>query len=161
MQYAHTNRGIYLARITFGVTILLLVFLLIGCSKSDKKTQKSRLEEPILKAATAEVSSMLSLIRTCQMAYQVENGVYRECMPSPPGGGTDAVLDAWVDAGGFGDIGFAPEGGVRYQYAVTVSSDGRSYRVTATGDLDKNGVKVIYTATNSSPVPKKEPANEY
>ncbi len=69
--------------------------------------------------------------------------------------------DAWVDAGGFESIGFRPGGFVRYQYACTVSGDGRSFRITATGDLDGNGVRAIHTVTSNNPMPKKEPANEY
>ena len=148
-------------RLLFHAILCLLLVLLAGCSKSDKEAQKSSMRTPLLKAATAEVSSMLLQIRTCQTAYKVGKGVYRECYPSPPGGGTDDVPDAWVDAGGFEDIGFRPGGSVRHQYAVTVSDDGRSFRITATGDLDKNGIKAIYTVTSSNPRPTKEPANEY
>lgn len=115
----------------------------------------------MLKAAKVEVANMLMGIRTSQMAYKIEHGVYRECYPSPPGGGTDAVSDAWIDAGGFEDIGFSPGGTVRYQYSVTVSDDGKSYEAIAVGDLDRNGVRVRHTVTNSSRKPKKEPANEY
>ena len=104
---------------------------------------------------------MLMGIRTLQTAYKIENGSYLNCWPSPPNGGTDAIPDVWVDAGGFGDIGFVADGRVRYQYAVTVSPDGRSYEITATGDLDKNGAAVTYTVTSSNPRQKKVPANEY
>ena len=148
-------------KLSFYVVICLVAVLLAGCSKAEKKASKSQIELAVLKAASAEVSSMLMGIRTLQMAYKVENNMYMECWPSPPGGGTDDIPDVWVDAGGFGDIGFRPEGRVRHQYAVIVSPDGKSYEITATGDLDKNGVKVVYTVTSSSPRQKREPANEY
>ena len=148
-------------RLSFCVVICFVAVLLGGCSKSDKEAPKSQLKLPMLKAASAEVSSLLPTIRTLQTVYKVENGVYMECRPSPPDGGTDAIPDAWVDAGGFEDIGFRPSGSVRYQYEVTVSADGNSCEIVAKGDLDKNGVKATYTITGSNPRQKKEPANEY
>ena len=148
-------------KLLFYVVICLVVVPLAGCSKPGKKVSKSQIELAVLKAASAEVSSMLMGIRILQTAYKIENGVYMECWPSPPNGGTDAVSDVWVDAGGFEDIGFRAENLVRYQYAVTVSPDGRSCEITATGDLDKNGVVVVYTVTSSNPRQRREPANEY
>ena len=141
--------------------VICLVVLLAGCPETAKNPSRSQLKRAVLKATSAEVSSMLMGIRTLQTAYKIENGVYMECWPSPPGGGTDAVPDVWVDAGGFEDIGFRPTGSVRYQYAVTVSADGESYEITATGDLDKNGVKAVHTVTSSNPRQRKEPAGEY
>lgn len=159
--------AIVMRRLLFSVIFCLLLILLAGCSKSDKEaksdktTRKFPLRSAVLKAAATEISSTFRTIRTYQTTYKIENGVYRECYPSPPNGGTDAVADVWVDAGGFEDIGFRPEGSVRYQYAVAVSDDGKSYIITATGDLDGNGVRVVHTATNSNRKPTKEPANEY
>lgn len=147
----------------FCVTICLMIALFVTCSKTEKKKeeQKSEIEVALLEAAAIEASSMLRLIRNCQTVYQAENDVYLECAPSPPDGGTDAVSDKWVDAGGFEEINFRPEGRVLYQYAVTVSEDGKKYTAMAMGDVDENGVKVKYTATNSSPAPKRKPAKEY
>ena len=148
-------------KLSFYVSICLVAVLLAGCSKPEKKASKSQIELTVLKAASAEASSMLMGIRTLQTAYKIETGVYKDCWPSPPDGGTDYFPDAWVDAGGFGDIGFRAENRVRYQYAVIVSPDGESCEITATGDLDQNGVKVVYTVTSSNPRQRKEPANEY
>ena len=151
-------------KLLFCIIVCLAVFQLVGCSKPEKKAQKSQklgIETAILKAASVEVSTMFSLIRTNQMAYKAETGEYMECLPSPPDGGTDAVPDVWVDAGGFEEIGFRPEGRIRYQYAVTVSADGRTYEIIATGDLDENGVKAKHTVTSANLMPKKEPVNEY
>lgn len=66
-----------------------------------------------------------------------------------------------MDAGGFEAINFSPGGTVRHQYAVTVSDDGRSYTITATGDLNENGVKAVHTLTSGNTKPRKVPANEY
>lgn len=80
-------------KLLFSVILYLLVVSLAGCSKSDKKVKKLPMQTAILKAATVEVSAMLLSIRTCQAAYMAENGVYLECYPSPPDGGTDAAPD--------------------------------------------------------------------
>jgi len=143
------------------IAISLAAVMLVSCSKSDKKERKFHIETTILQAATAELSSMLRFIRMSQTTYKVETGKYMECMPSPPDGGTDAAPDVWVDAGGFGDMGFRPDGLVRYQYAVTVSEDGKSYKITATGDLDANGTKVVHTTTDNNPMVTREPPDEY
>jgi len=143
------------------VILCLLVVLLADCSKPDEEAKKLPMQTAILKAATAEVSAMLLGIRTCQTAYMAENGVYLKCYPSPPDGGTDAVADEWADSGGFGAIGFNPGSAVRHQYAVTVSDDGNSYTITATGDLDENGIAAVHTVTSGNTKPRKAPANEY
>ncbi len=113
------------------------------------------------KAMATEATTNLAVIRTCQKAYKAANGMYLECAPSPPGGGTDASPDAWSDAGGFGDINFAPSGIVRFQYAVEVNDGGKSFTATATGDLDENGVNVTYTVSNAQSAAIKSPADEY
>ena len=119
------------------------------------------METAIIMAARSEASSMLFRIRSRQLVYKARNGVYLECLPSPPDGGTDAIPDVWVDAGGFEEIRFRPGGTVSHQYAVTVSKDGQSCKLTAVSDLDKNGVKAIYTMTDSDTKPVKTPADEY
>ena len=44
----------------------------------------------------------------------------------------------------FDEIGFKPSGNVVYQYAVTVSADGKSFIATATGDVNEDGIKTTY-----------------
>ena len=148
-------------RLLFPVILYLLVVLLIGCSKSDKKAKKPQMDTVILMAARVEAAAMLTRIRNRQLIYKAKNGVYLECLPSPPDGGTDAIPDVWVDAGGFEEIRFRPGGTVSHQYAVTVSEDGQSCKMTAISDLDKNGIKAVYTITDSNPEPTKVPEDEY
>ena len=148
-------------KLLFSVILCLLIVLLAGCSKPDKKTKKPPMQTAVLKAASMEVAAMLSNIRTCQVAYMAEKGAYLECYPSPPDGGTDAAPDVWVDAGGFEIINFSPDGAVRHQYSVTVSEDGKSYTITATGDLDENGIKAVHTLISGNTKPSKMPSNEY
>ena len=49
----------------------------------------------------------------------------------------------------------------RFQYAVEVSDGGKFFTATATGDLDENGVNVMYTVSNAQPAAIKSPADEY
>ncbi len=99
---------------------------------------------------TSEASGNLSAIRTAQESYHAENGVYVECKPSPPDGGISSTPARWIDAGGFTETGFEPDGDVRYQYEVTVSNDGQSFTATAKGDLDDDGEQAIYTVSKES-----------
>jgi len=111
---------------------------------------------PPKKSGQAEVFRNLDAIRTCQERYFSEHGVYLECKVSPPHGGTDVEPDQWMDEGGFSEIDFEPSGKVLFQYAVEVSDDGQSFIATATGDLDEDGEKVIWTLdSRADTYPKK------
>jgi prepilin-type N-terminal cleavage/methylation domain-containing protein len=109
------------------------------------------------KAKTAEATNNLGAIRAAEETYRAENDTYLACTASPAGGGTDAVADAWADAGGFTAIGFVPDGDVRYQYAVAVPT-ATTYTATATGDLDADGTQAVYTVTESQPKATLAPA---
>lgn len=148
-------------RLLFPVILYLLVVLLTGCSKSDKEAKRPQMETSIIMAARSEASAMLLRIMKRQNIYKAKNGVYLKCLPSPPDGGTDAIPDVWVDAGGFEEILFRAGGTVSHQYSVTVSEDGQSCTITAVSDLDKNGVKAVYTITNSNFETVKTPEDEY
>ncbi len=118
-------------------------------STTEKPTPLSNQE---IKAIMTEALDNLSAIRTCQVAYKMEKGMYLECKPCPPNSGNDATPDLWTTpAPGFDETGFEPSGNVRYQYAVTVSADSKSFIATATGDVDENGIKVTYKLDTSSP----------
>jgi hypothetical protein len=108
-----------------------------------------------------EASSNLAAIRTRQEKYFSRHGVYLECKPSPPDGGTDSTKDEWMDAGGFAEIGFEPDGPVRYQYTVTVSDDGKSFVATAAGDVDEDGEQAVFSIdTKAASYPKVEKSGD-
>jgi len=86
--------------------------------------------------------------------------LYIACKPSPADGGTDAIADPWVDAGGFTEIGFDPAQPVLYRYEVALDRS-MGYVATATGDLDGNGVEVKFTITKDSSVPAKSVMEEH
>ena len=97
----------------------------------------------IAKTKISEPMKNLAAICKAQEAYKAKNNTYHLCKESPANGGTDDKPDPWVDEGtpgvdAFADIGFKPEGPVRYRYSVTKAAE-NSFTVTATGDLDEDG----------------------
>jgi type IV pilus assembly protein PilA len=74
-----------------------------------------------LRSRAAEGKSNLAAIRTAEEGYAAEFGTYIQGTASPvvldPGNLSGDKL-GWLDNGGFGTIGWAPEGEVYYSYAV-------------------------------------------
>jgi len=126
-----------------------------------------------MRAKTAEATQNLAAIRTCEESYRSENDLYFACAQAPAGGGTDSTPDVWpVPAAGFDDIGFAPDGLVRYAYTVTIVAPPTSaFTATAFSDLDENNTPCTYTLSNDSvgepaaaaqyPKPTRTPPGEY
>lgn len=109
-----------------------------------------------------EAKDNLALIRDALEAYKEANRKYISCMASPAEGGTGAVAVSWVDAGGFTDIGFMPStDSVRYKYEVVADRAGKTYKAMATGDLNENGIPVVFTITNANPEPVKSPEEDF
>ena len=102
------------------------------------------------KAKTAEATNNLGAIRAAEETYRAENDEYWPCAASPAAGGNDATPDPWVDAGGFTDIGFVPDGDVRYQYEV-LNVTATTYVAEARSDLDANGTQAVYQVTENQP----------
>lgn len=97
----------------------------------------------------------LAAICEAQEAYKAKHQTYYECKESPANGGTDNILDPWVDEGtpgkdAFADIGFVPEGPVRYKYAVTNATE-RSFVAIAIGDLDGDGEPSSLVVSRDNP----------
>jgi prepilin-type N-terminal cleavage/methylation domain-containing protein len=108
-----------------------------------------------MKAKTAEATSNLAAIRTAEESYKAENDVYLVCAGTPgawaAGAGASTPI-AWGGGGiaSFTNIGFSPDGNVRYQYAVaagSVNPIATAFSASATGDLDEDGVgnEAVYT----------------
>jgi len=129
----------------FTLIYLLIVVTIIGILFAISTNIYLRFR---FKANVAEAIKSLATIRGLEEVYRAEHDTYIACDPSPPAGGTDAKPDAWIDAGGFDLLGFAPDGPVRYQYAVYGATQ-KTYTATATGDMDENGTPVIYSVTES------------
>jgi len=146
VRLTHKYSGFILVELTIGIVIVNVIGIANVVIPSYHRFQ--------LKVKTSEATNNLGAIRAAQETYRAENGTYLACTPSPSNGGTDATPDPWVDAGGeFTEIGFVPDGDVRYQYQVIAGPRGitTSYIITATGDLDDDDIDSVYTVTESQP----------
>lgn len=99
-----------------------------------------------MKSKTSEATANLGAIRTCEESYKAENDTYFDQGPAPAAGGLDSQTHVWTvaDLATFEDIGFAPDGPTRYQYAVT-GSGLTVFVATATGNLDDDAAQCVYT----------------
>ena len=101
------------------------------------------------KSKIAEAKGIIGGIKKAQIAYYEEFGTYVACASSPGANGTAGTARRpWVDNGGFATIGFAPTGGVRYNYSVAVSADGQEMAIDAEGDLDGDSIASYYTLSS-------------
>jgi len=109
-----------------------------------------------MKSKVSEANGNLAAIRTCEESYRAEDDVYMVCTPNPLGAPNSSPRKWDVPAAGFDDIGFEPDGDVRYRYEVTVP-DPNVFEATATGDLDDDDVDAVWTITKgTSPYPRPE-----
>ncbi len=129
----------------------------------------TKLQHFYLTSKMSEATRNLATVRTAQLAYKAENDVFMECGPSPPDpAGTDGRTYTWVETpngsgeNGFKEIGFEPDGVVRYQYEVSVAKD--QFMATAIADLDDDGVPCTFTLDNKAlgySKPVRDPAGEF
>lgn len=110
-----------------------------------------------LKSKTSEATGNLAAIRTCQEAYRAEDDVYLPCAENPGLAGLIAKPRPWVAPAdppvatyGYDEIGFEPDGDVRYSYLVTVPSS-NVFVAVATGDLDGDTDDATFTLTKGDP----------
>ena len=97
-----------------------------------------------LKAKAGEAKSNLAAIRTAEESYQAEHGDYVAQASQVPASAPTPQKLAWraSAAGGFGEIGWAPEGPVYYRYAVQATSvGGAQFTAEAIADIDGNGAR--------------------
>ncbi len=122
-----------------------------------------------IKAKTSEATGNLNAIRTCEEAYRAENDVYIiAIVATPSNGGTDATPDSWTGGtadsiADFTQMGFAPDGDVRYQYEVQIGTTTLTqpltlatnecigaFEVTATGDIDEDTTAGTFVVDNGA-----------
>ena len=119
-----------------------------------------------IRARESEARMNLAAIRTCESAYKAEEDAFIAGVANPAAwvagpGATKAI--AW-DAGvaGWDDIGFLPDGDVRYQYTVAATTNiNIDYTATAVGDVDGDSTSVTFTVTEAQAKPAKAPADAY
>lgn len=97
-----------------------------------------------LRSRVSEAKTNLSAIRVAELAHFASTGSFREALPSPV---ADAAVgpfkQPWVDNGGFGEIGWEPEGDPFFNYEVVTGPGGcnicSSFTAEAASDLDGDG----------------------
>ena len=102
-----------------------------------------------MRAKAGEGKVNLAAIRTAQEGYFAEFSTYVVGTLSPVAvGALDVAKNAWTDNGGFGTMGFSPEGDVYYAYSVEVGPGGGPPfdRFTAQGmsDIDDDGTENVW-----------------
>jgi type IV pilus assembly protein PilA len=120
----------------FTLIELMIVVAIIGILSATAVTLFVRFQ---LRSRTAEAKTNLSAIRVAEEAYYAERGIYLPA-PAAPGVPT-ASRQPWPAAPpGFDTVGYAPEGGVYFAYAVTLGGpNNTAYSAGAQGDLDGGG----------------------
>jgi type IV pilus assembly protein PilA len=97
-----------------------------------------------MKAKAGEAKTNLAAIRTAEESYQAEHGEYVAQATQVPASAPSAHKLVWPAsaAGGFAEIGWAPEGPVYYRYAVQAASvGGAQFTAEAVADIDGNGLR--------------------
>jgi prepilin-type N-terminal cleavage/methylation domain-containing protein len=101
----------------------------------------------ILKAKAAEARTVVEAIADAEQRHYRDSGKYLACESSPTlPPGSPASFDA--SRPGWKELGFQIDGPVRYRYEVVLV--GTSFKVTAAGDLDGDGVRSTYTLDGSN-----------
>jgi len=115
-----------------------------------------------MKAKTSEAKSNLGAIRSCEEAYHAEHETYITVAKSPEDkeGFPGRTPTDWPKTSAFDTIGFRPTGQVYYQYEVS-AADATTFTAKATGDLDEQGPKAVYTITESNNITGPDPANAF
>jgi len=147
----HRRVGIRCPDKGFTLIELMIVIAIIGVLAAIAIPTYARFQ---YQSKTSEAKKIIDSIKKTQIAYHSEHEVFFACASSPGANGTAGPSQRpWVDNGGFGTIGFAPVGDVRYNYSVAVSADGQEMAIEAEGDLDGDTVASYYTLSSDGVVP--------
>jgi type IV pilus assembly protein PilA len=106
-----------------------------------------------LKAKTSEGKVNLAAIRTAEEAYFSEFGSYVPAAVTPTtNGGTTKQAFTEAAGGGFGIIGWAPEGQVFFNYEVAINTTTpNAYIASAGADIDGNGTDQAWGYVHPAP----------
>jgi type IV pilus assembly protein PilA len=102
-----------------------------------------------LRTRATETLTHLKGIATTEIAYYAEHGTYVSVPTPVPGSLPGTQRQPWPSGTNFDLIGWAPDGGVVFQYAVRADDPngaGSNTRFTAetTSDLDLDGVQAYF-----------------
>jgi type IV pilus assembly protein PilA len=89
-----------------------------------------------LRSKTGEAKTNIAAIRTAEEGYFAEFNVYVAATAAGFDGGMGANKRLWPNPVSFDQLGWSPEGEVFFDYAVV--TNGSSYTIDASGDLDGN-----------------------
>ncbi len=106
-----------------------------------------------LRARSSEALVNLSAIATNQEIYFAEHGVFLEVASPVPASAPGSSRSVWTFGSNFDTLGWAPEGGVQFQYQVVAdNSQAGSVRFTAEarGDVDGDGQPSFWGFIKSS-----------
>ena len=129
-----TNKG-------FSLVELMIVVAIIGILAAIAIPNFITMQ---LKAKRGELPGNVDGIKTAELAYDASFDGFLAATASPSTAPTKATA-AWADAGGFGSIGWAPDGRVRGQYSVANITNS-NFDVLGTSDVDGDGTRAGYTA---------------
>ena len=134
MRMLHTRKG------GFTLIELMIVVAIIGILAAIAIPNFLQFQ---LRSKTGEAKTNLAAIRTSEEGYFAEFNNYIGSVAVPGGGGTQNKRP-WPTGSNFDQLGWAPEGQVFFDYAISAASGVASYQLGATGDLDGNGTTSDY-----------------
>jgi type IV pilus assembly protein PilA len=106
-----------------------------------------------LKAKRSEVPGNIDGVKTAEQAFDAAYDGFIDCAVQPRSDGAlDKSLANWTTDPNWTSLGWKPDGMVRGNYNVTVSSTTTSsndFTVTGKADVDNDGSIAQFTATNS------------
>jgi type IV pilus assembly protein PilA len=136
MRKLHTRKG------GFTLIELMIVVAIIGILAAIAIPNFLMFQ---LRSKTGEAKTNLAAIRTAEEGYFAEFGTYVDSAGTF-GGNNTPQKQVWptTASGGFMQLGWAPEGDVFFQYAVTSNAappatPGTNYTADAQADLDGDG----------------------
>ena len=94
------------------------------------------------KSKTAEAKTNIGGIKTSEIAYQSESGLYAVCTAVPDATAVGPAKQEFVQAGGWTTINWTPSGMCFYSYEVTTGGTATANQmvVGAIGDIDGDGI---------------------
>ena len=118
---------------------LVIVIAIIGLLASIAIPSFLRYQ---LRARSTEAPTNLAAIATAQETYYAEFGTYIGVSSPVPATAPGTGRIPWSAGSGFDTLGWAPEGGVQFQYQINADGSGGGltrFTAEARGDIDGNG----------------------